>query len=254
MIEHTIQDGVVEVLFNRPEKMNCFNETHMRRLQELMKWVNTRDDIRIVIMRGAGKVFCAGFDIADFVPSIERGEPFFEAFPDTLQAIRDVRCATLAVLHASAYGFGCGIAMTCDFRVCLRGGTLSIPTARLGFTFPPNEVLSLTHKMGLPIIKDLLLAGRPLTFERAYALGIVHQLVENPEQLEFEVQRYVHDIRHLAPQAVIQGKRAIHHLVRQRVGKDHEAYQLYLQLFEGEDFLEGQRAFQERRAAVFTGA
>lgn len=253
MIELTIKDGVATVLFNKPEKMNCFTTSDMHDLIKVIRELNSREDVFIVIFRGAGKMFCSGFDITDFIPSIEKMDPFYEIFPAALFAIRNLQCSTLAALHGSAFGFGCGLAMSCDFRVAVKGTSMAIPTVRLGFTYPPNEVLSLTHKMGLPIMKDMLLAGRHLESERAYQLGIINQLVESTEEMEKEINRYIADIKKGAPLAMRLGKRSMHHLIRELVPREDESYQIYYQLFQGEDFYEGINSFIEKRQPHYKG-
>jgi enoyl-CoA hydratase len=253
MIEHSIDDGVANITFNKPEKRNCFTASDMHELNLLLEWINAQPGIVIVILRGKGPVFSAGFDISDFMPSIKDRDPFYDVYPSTLFAIRNVGVPTLAVLQGSAYGFGCGLAMSCDFRVAKRGISMAVPTAKMGFCFSPNEILSMTHKMGLPIIKDLLLAGRTIDADRAYQLGIIHKVADTDRELEAEVDDYVADIRKLAPLAVKLGKKAIHHIVRELVPREDEAYQLYYSLYSSEDFMEGVNSFLEKRTPTFKG-
>ncbi|MFP4497906.1 MAG: enoyl-CoA hydratase/isomerase family protein [Vulcanimicrobiota bacterium] len=253
MLELKITDDVAYITFNRPEKLNTFKVKHMHELKEMLKGLNRKKNLLFLVFQGRGKVFSAGFDISDFMPSIDRKEPFYEVFPDLLRYIRNIKCPTLAVLHGSAYGFGCGLAVSCDFRIAKKGGVLAIPISKLGFNYSPNEILSLTHKMGIPIIKELLLAGRPLSFERAYNLGVINHLLESDQELEIEINNYIEDNRKLAPMAVKFGKKAINHLVQNLVAREDEAYELFYELFDTKDFVEGQKAFLEKRKPFFRG-
>jgi enoyl-CoA hydratase/carnithine racemase len=107
--------------------------------------------------------------------------------------------------------------------------------------------------MGVPLIKEMLLAARELDADRAYQLGIISKVADTDEELEKEVQSYIKDIKKLAPLAVKFGKRAINHLLREQVPREDEAYTLYYDLFESEDFEEGWKSFVEKRKPDFKG-
>ena len=182
-INLTYHAGVATITLSRPEKRNALS---FQLLDELMKAFDEVDQspARIVILTGAGKAFCAGMDLDEL--KTLTGKTYAESVGDSQRMAQVFRRLyefpkpTIAAVNGAAIAGGTGLATMCDF-------TLAVPEAKFGYTevrigFVPAIVSSiLVWQVGHKIARDLLLTGRIFDADEAHRLGLVNEVVPNPE-------------------------------------------------------------------------
>jgi enoyl-CoA hydratase len=175
------QDTIAIVTFNRPEQRNAFDLPMWRGLQTIMQTLSADDELRCVVLRGAGeKAFCAGADIGAFAE--ERGTPEREAeyahvLDDSMQSIRLCQHPVVAMIMGFCLGGGAGIATMCDFRVGGEGIHLGITARNLGIWYPYAEIDPIITLAGTGVASEMLIEGRIFNGREAYEKGLLSRLV-----------------------------------------------------------------------------
>jgi enoyl-CoA hydratase/carnithine racemase len=179
-----VREGPVAlVTFNRPDQRNAFDLSMWRGLQATMEALSADDDLRCVVLRGAGtKAFCAGADIAAFAE--ERGDRAREdiyaaVLHSSMQSIRLCRHPVVAMLMGACIGGGAGIATMCDFRVGGEGIKFGITARNLGIWYPYAEIDPIIQMVGTAVAAEILIEGRLFTGREAYEKGLLSRLVED---------------------------------------------------------------------------
>lgn len=178
----TSREGVVAtVLIDREDKRNCLDLPMWVALGEAFGELSADETLRAVIVRGAGdEAFCAGADISAF--SRERGTPEREAvygseLHGAFHAIRTCIHPTIAACSGWTMGGGCGIATMCDFRIGSAATRIGIPARNLGIFYAFEEIDPILQICGYAVTAEILIEGRILTGEEAYAKGVLSRLV-----------------------------------------------------------------------------
>ena len=167
-------DGVATLLLDRPEKRNALDRAMLDSLGAAVARVAARDDVRVVVVRGAGGTFCAGADIADWVgtPGPVAAE-LSRLGRDVFAALAALPVPSLAVLEGSAIGGGLELALACDLRVAADDAVLGLPETRLGNLPSWGGLARLTALAGLGVTRQLLLGGELVSGARAAELLVV---------------------------------------------------------------------------------
>ena len=243
-----VADDIATVTLNRPDKRNAMNAAMLRALPKAFDDLESRRDVRVVVVRGAGPAFCSGRDLAD----MERGEPQ-EDIVSVLRRIESSRHPTIAMLHGDAVAGGCELALHCDLRVAAEGARLGMPLARIGLV--PGFALGqkLLEIIGPAHTRHLLLTGRPVDARRAFEIGMVHQVVPAAD-LEAATAALARTIADNAPLSLA-GIKAL--IQRALTVRDHVAHHdvdtLIHAARHSRDASEGRRAMLEKRKPVFRG-
>ena len=251
----TRREGSVEHLtLNRPDVRNAFNEAMV---DELSEWAISRHadlGVRAAVLRGAGRVFSAGGDLAWMARTADytRAQNLRDA--DALARMYS-RLDTLpfplvGCVHGAALGGGSGLAAVCDIVIAARDAAFGFTEVRLGIV-PAVISPFVVAKVGPSAARELFLTGARFSAERAREIGLVHAVVE-PDALDDEVRRVVDAVLASGPQAVAAAKALIR---RVAAGPSAEASALAAEVLadarvsaEGQ---EGLRAFLEKRRAAW---
>lgn len=194
---------------NRPDVLNVFNRGMLEELQELFTDTLKDEPIKALIINGAGRAFCAGADIEemwelDRVKSME----FSEQGQKIMNALENLPFLTIAAVHGYALGGGLELALACDFIYSARTATFGLPEATLGLIPGFGGTQRLPRLVGITKAKELIMSGRKLPADEAFALGIVYHLCEPDKLLEdcaIDAQRYCNNPYF----AIMQAKKAI---------------------------------------------
>jgi enoyl-CoA hydratase/carnithine racemase len=242
------------ILFDRAEKKNAFSQKMWAALPDMVAGIKADEQIRVVIVRGAGGTFCAGADISEFAEiyadraSSDRAN---EIIRNAQRALRALPRPTIALVEGACVGGGCGLALACDLRFVAGSARFGITPARLGLAYSFHDTMQLVEKVGAAAAKDILFSGRLFDGGEALRIGLVDRVFA-PSALEAETLAYATQLSELAQGSIRIAKAAINAL------SDHLADQLSPQYadrvsatFDSADFLEGRRAFLEGRRPRF---
>jgi enoyl-CoA hydratase/carnithine racemase len=206
--------GVALITLNRPEKLNAINETMFAELRELGNTIGSDTSVRAVVITGAGRGFCAGFDLED-APGLRELTPtemlrFQENAAAAVLGIHNLPQPVIAAVNGPAAGGGLSLALACDIRVAGTGAKLAAVFVRGGFSagdlgcswFLPRVV-------GLGVAADLMLTARSVDAHEALRIGLVTQVVEQDELVDTAVAA-AERIAGYSPAAVRSSLRALH--------------------------------------------
>lgn len=245
---------------NRAEKKNSLNVELVERFQSTLKELAEDNEVRAVVLRGAGdKAFCSGFDIGSLptrpgggadqrLKSLDRVEAL-------LQLLTDFPCPVIAMLNGSAFGLGCELAVCCDIRIGASDIRMGMPPAKLGLVYPWTGLQRFIQRIGLQSTKEIFLTGRTYTGERLKAMRLADYLVPAADLEEF-TYAMAGEIAENAPLALKGIKKIINLLMQSNQPNEmqsREARTIFRAALLSEDMQEGQAAFLEKRKPRFRG-
>jgi methylglutaconyl-CoA hydratase len=243
LIETT--DRVTTLTLNRPERRNALTIELMTELADAVEAASARPEQRILILRGAGKAFCAGLDLNETTIT-ERAHLSAGIVANILLALSQTRLITIAQIHGAAVAGGAGLMSTCEFVVAAERTKIGYPDARRGLV--AGLVMTfLRRQLRERDLRELLFTGDLITAERAREIGLVNR-VAPPNDLENEVQKIVAAVLQGAPGALASTKRLIEEFWSSSVKEDVErALKHHMEARESVEAKEGIAAFLEKR-------
>jgi 2-(1,2-epoxy-1,2-dihydrophenyl)acetyl-CoA isomerase len=251
-------EGITTITLNRPERLNAF-VGHMRRdLAEALEHAGSDRNVRVVIITGAGRGFCAGGDIAFMAELMQRrdAEEFSRilgAGRRVILAIRQMTKPVIASINGPASGAGCNLALACDLRIATNTTTFSQSFAKVGLHPDWGGTYFLPRLVTPNKACELFFLGDSIDAAEALRLGIVNQVVA-PEELESTTLQLAERLRAAPPIALAAAKQAVY--MSQAAELDEMLrYETEAQLrcFDSDDGHEGVQAFLEKREPRFTG-
>lgn len=167
-------DGVAQLLLDRAAKRNALDIAMVESLRDAVAQIAVRDDVRVVLVRGAGGTFCAGADIADWVsPAHDVAERNSRLGQDAFGALAALPVPSVAIIEGGAYGGGLELALACDLRIAAADATLGLPELGLGNLPSWGGTSRLVDVAGLGVARHLLLSGELISGARAAELLVV---------------------------------------------------------------------------------
>jgi enoyl-CoA hydratase/carnithine racemase len=247
--------GIAVVTLNRPEKRNAVSLEMWRGLGRVFTQLDGREDVRVIILAGAGGNFCAGADISEFPTvrfDVKSGRIYEDAGEATTLAIRDARKPTIAAISGYAIGAGCGLALACDFRIADRTARIGITAARLGIVYGTLDCELLYRQVGLANAKRVLFSGQHFAIDDCVAMGLVD--VVAPESARETAQACAAAIAANAPLSVA-GSKLILEAIATGTAKARvdEIAEVIDRAMTSTDYCEGAKAFVEKRLPKFIG-
>ena len=174
-------EGIVTVTLNRPHKLNALTKPMWGRIGEVCRELDTDDDIRCIIIRGAGKkAFGPGNDISEFETerkNIEQAVAYGELMHGTIQTLKNMRHPTVGMIHGICVGGGLEIAGLCDIRICGKSSRFGAPISKLGLVMAYQEISCLRDLVGAQGALEILLEGRIMSASEALKMNIVNRVV-----------------------------------------------------------------------------
>ena len=261
MYEHILVsegEGIVTITLNRPDKLNAFIG-HMRRdLAEALEHAGSDRSVRVVVITGAGRAFCAGGDVAYMAELIERRdtEEFSRLLGSARRVVTVIRQMTKPVIGAVnglASGAGCNLALACDLRVASTAATFTQSFVKIGLHPDWGGTYFLPQLVSPNRACEMFFLGEAIDAQEALRLGIVNRVVE-PEALGEVTHELAVRLRDASPISIAAAKQAVYLSYASEL-EEMLRYETEAQLrcFESEDGREGIRAFLEKRPPRFTG-
>src|SRR5919112_3449991 len=250
--------GILTITLNRPDKLNAF-VGHMRRdLAEALEQAGSDRSVRVVVITGAGRAFCAGGDVAFMAELMQRrdAEEFSRilgAGRRVILAIRQMAKPVIGSLNGPASGAGCNLAFACDLRIASTAATFSQSFAKVGLHPDWGGTYFLPRLVTPNKACEMFFLGESIDANEAARLGIVNQVVA-PEELESATMQLAQRLRAAPPIALAAAKHAVY--MSQAAELDEMLrYETEAQLrcFDSDAGHEGIHAFLEKREPKFTG-
>lgn len=254
IIETNIQDGILTILLNRPEKLNALNQEVLEQLAESFTEAENNPQVKAILISGNGKAFCAGADIQKLAECDGLSGHEFACFGQrVLNQLENLTKPSLAAINGFAFGGGCELAMAATIRVAATTAQFGQPEVKLGVIPGYGGTQRLSRLVGKGRALDLCLTGRFIDAETANLWGLITG-VYKPEELMHEARSRLQMILNMSPSAVNTTMKAIHQGFDLPLKEALNLEALYFaQTCATEDKQEGVSAFLEKRKAQFTG-
>lgn len=241
----TVSDGVAHLELNRPEVRNAINLELVNELTRALDDLAERDDVRALILSGAGgKAFAGGADIAQLRDRTHR-ESFHAVNGTLFQKVEDFPRPTIAAIEGYALGGGLELALACDLRVASKSAKVGLPEVTLGIYPAAGGTWRLPRLVGLGRARELVFTGRVLDADEAFAIGLFERLCDVGEALTV-ARDLASQIARNAPLAVQVAKVSLNALAR---GGDPSSVEKLGQalLFDSPEKQQRMTAFLEKR-------
>ena len=251
-ILYEVRGNYAVLTMNRPEERNALNHAILADMQAALDDLESRPDIRGLIITGAGKAFVAGADIKEIPvgdPEAER-RGVIEA-QNVTNRVAALEIPTIAAVNGYALGGGNELAMACDLCIASTAAVFGQPEVSLGVNICYGGSQRLTRLVGPRLAKELLFTGRRVKAQEAKEMGLVNKVVE-PERLMEEAEAMMGKICEMAPIAVRCSKLLVDHGMEMSARQSWEMERDMAALcIATQDLREGVDAFLERRKPVF---
>jgi len=250
-------DGIGTLILNQPNKRNAISFEMWRDLPAAMAELEDDPDVRVIVVTGAGdKAFSAGADISEFAE--RRSTPEDRALYTELEhaathALRGGRKLTIARIDGVCVGGGAEVAMDCDIQIASDRSRFAVTPARIGLGYNTTDVMRLVRNVGPKNAKEILATGRYYDAAEAKSIGWINHVVPAAELDDF-VKGYAQGVAQNAPLSVTAAKITVNELVKDPDARDIAACEAAVEAcYLSADYVEGQKAFGEKRPPEFKG-
>jgi cyclohexa-1,5-dienecarbonyl-CoA hydratase len=234
----------ISLILSRPP-LNVINIAMIGEIIDALQEISSDPATRLLIIRGEGRCFSAGMDVADHLP--DKVRKMLNEMHNLLTRLAYLEIPVISVLHGMAFGGGLEIAMMADFVYAESGCKIGQPEIQLG-VFPPVAIAFYSDWVGVRVAKDLVMTGRTFTADEAFRKGLLNDVFPG-EEMETRVQQVADTLLSRSRAALASAKRAFQK-TKDMTEWDSlkSAEHIYLEeLMSTEDALEGLQAFLEKR-------
>jgi enoyl-CoA hydratase/carnithine racemase len=243
--------------FNNPERHNAVSLEMWEAAAGYLEDFKNDKTIRVVVVTGAGgKAFVSGADISKFEKerssqdsvdrynaAVDRANDAFYHFPKP----------TIAMIRGYCIGGGLGLALCCDMRICTDGSKFAVPAAKLGLGYHYGGLKKLVDLVGPSFAKEIFFTARQFTAAEAQMMGLVNRVLPDAELAAY-VSNYAEMIADNAPLTVDSVKFIVEQTTADETRRDLDRCEALVRAcFASNDYIEGRKAFMEKRKPVFTG-
>lgn len=250
------RDGPVgRLVLDNPERRNAIGAEMWRAIPQAIGNFNTDASIRCIVIRGEGtQAFAAGADISEFERNRSSEGEVKEYEAATSAAHRAIETSpkpVIALIHGFCVGGGLAVALSCDLRYADASSRFAIPAARLGLGYGVHGMGRLVATVGHAAAREIMFSARRYDADEALAMGLVNRVLPDAE-LDDYVRKVALELAANAPMTIAASKAVINALAEPR-GDFSAAEAVVTRCMKSEDYVEGRRAFMEKRAPTFKG-
>ena len=248
------RDGPVgRLVLDNPQRRNAIGADMWRAIAPAIAAFNADASVRCIVIRGEGtQAFAAGADISEFEKNraSEGDVKEYEAATSAVHhAIESVPKPVIALIHGFCVGGGLAVALSCDLRYADQSSRFAIPAARLGLGYGAHGTGRLVATVGHAAAREIMFSARRYSADEALVMGLVNRVLPDAD-----LDRFVHDMAmELAGNAplTIAASKAVINAVAEPTGDFSAAEEAVARCMRSEDYVEGRRAFMEKRPPVF---
>lgn len=247
-----VKDNIGYVIINRPDALNALNTDVLSDLDHIFHYIETAEEVKCVILTGAGRSFVAGADISQMSRlSVIEGRDMAIKGQRVMELIETIDKPVIAAVNGFALGGGCELSMACDVRIASEKAKFGQPEVNLGIIPGFGGTQRLPRLVGKGMAKYLIYGAEMIDAAEAYRIGLVEKVVPH-DDLMVEAEKYARLVISKAPIAIKMAKTAINTGINLdlKSGVAFEA-EAYAGSFGTEDRVEGMKAFTEKRTAEF---
>lgn len=250
-------DGVAKITLNRPNKLNAFDVAMVGEIRSVIWRMSFDDRVRVIVITGAGRGFCAGRDVGELQAGRALPLPHYRAYTrsnhDMLNDLEAIEKPVIAAINGVCAGGGVELAASCDFRFASATATFSLPEIFIGVIPASGACSRMIQMIGIENVKDLVMTGRQIDAAEAKSMGFVRRVSE-PDKLQDDVLDYARLLMKGAPLAIGIGK----HVTNTCQNIDTESGRILERLAQSSlvgstDSTEGIKSFLEKRPPQFAG-
>jgi enoyl-CoA hydratase/carnithine racemase len=244
-------DFVAEITLNRPNNLNTFNVPLATELSQALRELDSEKQARVILIKGAGKAFCAGIDVSDFFgKSVMEYRNWIECMENPLVTISRISKPVIAQVHGVAAANGAGLVAAADLAVASENARLGLTAINVGLNCV-GPVIPVTRSIGRKRALELLFFGDLITAKEALGMGLVNKVVPEADLAE-DTRKWAAALAQKSPVALQHAKKAFY------VAADldyYKAFEYMNEAFAGlcasEDAKEGISSFLEKRAPTW---
>lgn len=213
-ILYEIRENIAEITLNRPEKRNALNDSLINSLKDALKKTDADENLRAIVIKGAGKDFCSGADLSalqkiaesDVLENLWDAENLLELFA----LIRKVKIPVIAAVHGRALAGGCGLATACDIVLAAKSARFGYPEVKIGFV-PAMVMAILRRNLSEKRSFELATQGFDFSADEAEKFGLINRVFAD-ENFETDVQNYVSAYEKVSRSAVVLSKKLLYQM------------------------------------------
>ena len=260
----TVKDHVAHVIMNRPDEFNSMTRLFWKELPEIIKELDKNAAARVILLKGEGKHFNAGMDLANFAPAKKDGvkkdparmrETFYHEvleLQDTFTALEECRMPTIASIQGACVGGGIDMVAACDIRHCSSDAFFKIAEVDIGLAADVGTLQRLPTLIPIGVVRELAYTGRKFLPDEARELGFINKVFDSLEDLEAGSLALAEEIASKSPLVTRVIKKQINyardHSVRESLDY-HAAWNS--SLISGQDMEAAMKAMMEKSQAEY---
>lgn len=252
-VNYEKKDNIAIITLNRPEKLNALSRELLVDLREVLESASRDPEVRVIVITGAGKAFCAGADVVEFTKSLVEIREFIDLGRRVFDFLESLEKPVIAVVHGFALGGGFELALACDLIIAAEGSQLGSPEINLGIIPGWGGTQKLLITMGPYKAREIIMLGDRISAEEALKLGIVNRVVPADKVVE-EALLIAKKLAEKSPLALSAAKSVLNKSLRimMSIGLEIER-DTFIATASSEDAKEGIKAFLEKRKPQWRG-